>query len=301
MKPQLLLACLWLPLTCSFAHAGRIDLFLVAGQSNQVAFQAPASSLPLELQSQTDVIFRGTTGLVTTLQPQDDRFGPEMTFARSTADARALLGLPPIGISKYAVGSTNLAIDWNPGEYNGDPGIGVRYKNMISRALGTANLLRKQGYQPRWAGMLWLQGETDANDLAMATAYGENLHRLIQRVRSDLLTKFLPVSIAEIHAPFRRYRDLVRQHQEEVAATTPNVFIFDTDDLALVDKVHFGPDGIMEIGRRYALTFPVSTTSTSSIGSTSVPEPAVGSLMAVLAVLGITRWLLKRRCELRAG
>lgn len=262
------------------ANAAPIDIYLVAGQSNQISFQAPASALPAELQLQTDVLFRGTTGLVTPLQPMNAKFGPEMTFARSVADARAQLGLPQMAISKYAVGSTSLAVDWYPGEYGNDPKIGIRYKNMIYRAKGAATMLKQQGFQPRWAGMLWLQGETDAGDLAMAEAYGENLRLLIDRVRNDLLVKFLPVAIAEINAPARRYRSIVREGQEDVAATTPNVFIFDTADLTLVDNLHYDPAGVMEIGRRYASVLPLTTTPTRPTGGLyTVPEPSTLALL----------------------
>jgi len=285
MKPTCLLACVVSLAIHSVVAAAPIDIYLVAGQSNQISFQAPASALPAELHLQTDVLFRGTTGLVTPLQPMNDKFGPEMTFARSVADARAQLGLPQMAISKYAVGSTSLAVDWFPGEYGSDPRIGIRYKNMIYRAKGAATMLKQQGFQPRWAGMLWLQGETDAGDLAMAEAYEENLRLLINRVRSDLLVKSLPVAIAEIHAPTRLYRSIVRAGQEEVAATMPNVFIFDTDDLTLVDRLHYDPAGVMEIGRRYASVLPLTTLSRSTGGIYTVPEPPALAL-AFIAIAG---------------
>src|SRR5947199_34503 len=43
------------------------------------------------------------------------------------------------------------------------------------------------------AGFFWMQGESDAQDPAAATAYGVNLRRLLDQVRSDFSSPHLPI------------------------------------------------------------------------------------------------------------
>lgn len=91
------------------------------------------------------------------------------------------------------------------------------------------------------AGLLWIQGESDAKELNSALAYGENLAAMISELRFDLDAPDLPVVVAELATEdIYTYAALVRNAQVTVAQSLPNVDVIDSDDMPLqADARHY--------------------------------------------------------------
>lgn len=260
------------------AGAGTVRVWIAAGQSNMDGF-ASASGLPSNLQQpQPDVLYRPSSGPMTTLRPVDGRFGPEITFGQVMAKRT----LDDVAIIKYAKGSTSLAEDWAAD--------GIEYERLMLRVDSSLGYLRSIGLTPKLAGFLWMQGEEDAWHQDMALAYEDNLRGLIGRVREDL--GYVPFSIGRINAPFREYRDEVRIAQRDVLRTTAGVTLVETEVLELQDKVHLNPNGQMVLGRRFAKAFyQVEQLGTQRPASHLTPEPSTGVLAALAGLVG---WMWRK-------
>ncbi len=97
-----------------------------------------------------------------------------------------------------------------------------------------------------------MQGERDATAAVDAANYENNLRAFLAQIRSALRAPDLPVVIGRIYAPSKPFRTEVRSAQESVAATTSNVVLVDTDDLGLLDIIHYDAAAQIELGRRFA-------------------------------------------------
>ena len=99
---------------------------------------------------------------------------------------------------------------------------------------------------------IWMQGERDASTAETSQAYQINLHNFIQATRTRLNAPELPFVIGRIQAPQKKFRDLVRQAQQEVVATNTHISLVDTDDLTLMDIIHYDAASLVILGRRFA-------------------------------------------------
>jgi len=100
------------------------------------------------------------------------------------------------------------------------------------------------------AGVLWVQGETDA--FFFREDYAENLQGFVSALRDDLGEPELPFVIARVRG-FNTYgKLLVRDAQMAVAETDPFAVWVDTDDLVTSDNVHFDADSQLRLGKRMA-------------------------------------------------
>lgn len=216
---------------CGQGTAGPISVYFLAGQSNASGY-APAWGVA----DQMDVIYRPTRGVLRFLGPVDNTMGPEVFLGRTLTDAG-----DRVAIVKYAIGGTDMD-DW-------DPVTGQRFAGLVTRMNSTLGALVAQGYTPTVRGGFWMQGEEDALTLPLASAYGGNLTELLAAFRRNW-GQDLPVGIGRINAPYRPYRDLVRQAQEEAADA--RTWVWDTDDLPLMDRVHYSEVGQMMLGNRLA-------------------------------------------------
>ena len=88
---------------------------------------------------------------------------------------------------KYGLSSTNLAVGWNPN------GTGAVYNVFKARVAAAIADLTGAGKSPEIAGMIWMQGESDAMDHTHAVAYKENLKGFVTKVRSDFHTANMPI------------------------------------------------------------------------------------------------------------
>jgi hypothetical protein len=244
--------------------AGRIPLYVFAGQSNMVGAYAAAVELPtidptLHVQTK-NVLFWGPTadfpsrwGPLTA--PTEIRqtythsgFGPEVSSAPGLA-ARHPEG---IAIVKYAWNGTNLHTQWNPKNSLG------LYGGLVSRVRYAMNQLKtQQGKSAYVAGFFWMQGESDTMRKTHATAYGKNLEKFITSLRKDLRAPRMPFVISKIRdirkiRPLYRYSSVVRQEQARVARRVSHTYIVSTDGLELtsLSPIHFSTRGTVGLGRR---------------------------------------------------
>jgi len=176
--------------------------------------------------------------------------GPEVAFGRTLADAGRTVALV-----KHAVGGTDLAFYWNPGvpHGNGSPGEGYR---AFEAAITTASTTLDAAGEPwRWAGLAWMQGESDSLDLSLAYAYEANLEGFIASVRELTGEPALPVVVGLISTEAAwTYAGIVRDAELAVAAADPAVVYVETDDLPrnTLDVYHYDGPSERVMGQRFA-------------------------------------------------
>jgi hypothetical protein len=127
------------------------------------------------------------------------------------------------------------------------------YENAVRRA----RIAARAG---TLAGVLWHQGESDADSETAAPAHAGKLSALIACLRSDLSTPGLPFLIGDLGefgderrkpAAIER-RHIVRSGLRRVTAEDPHAAFVESAGLPGVDLVHFGRDALVELGNRYA-------------------------------------------------
>lgn len=236
-------------------------LIVVAGQSNALGYTLGPIDLPPHLRKPVarvqiwDPARRGFAPLqpgVNTGTPNNPRaWGPEAQFAFRWSQAH------PCGelyVVKYARGETGLApdpahADWSPAS------AGEVWDQATAQVDAAKAALKKQEPAARVEAVFWMQGETDAQDPAKASAYQQNLTRLIMRIRSRWGDDQTSVYVAQIDRPpgSNAGWDTVRQAQTAVAASTPNVHLTDTDPLPRqpADGVHLTGAGQVGLGERF--------------------------------------------------
>jgi hypothetical protein len=232
-----------------------VDVYLLGGQSNMSGIGEVASIPPSLRIAQDDVWIYSSwqpswTGLVTASEYGEAYFGPEVTFGRALGD----LTERPVGLIKHSVGGTDLAVYWHPGESDTDSDMGPGYSTWLTTVRAGLAALEASGEVPRIAGMIWMQGESDAITLSMAQAYEDNLRHLIDRVREDVGEPALPFALGLIDCvPCGSGRDQVREAQQIVADGDAQVFALETEDLQMwTDQVHYNGPGMRILGSRFA-------------------------------------------------
>ena len=248
-----------------------LQVYLLAGQSNMDGY-GYVTGLPPSLQvAQGDVrLFWSGLGAWSDLAPSSygsyygiEYFGPEVTFGRALAEADPL---GSFALIKHAVGGTDLASYWYPGTYRADPAQGAGYRDFLTTIDAALTDLDAEGTDWEIAGMIWMQGESDAFTPEMAAAYESNLTTFIGRVRDDVAAPEMPFSIGKIHCPTCTYGDVVRAGEDGVAATVPHVVAFETTDLPInADNIHYDGSGMRTLGERFAQSLsgePLSVTPT---------------------------------------
>ncbi len=266
-------------------------LYYLGGQSNMDGYGFVAE-LPASLAGEMDgiMIYHGNTqgdntpvdgrGLWSTLCPghgagfvsdgtantYSDRFGVELSFAEKMKE---LFPGERIAIIKYSRGGTSIdtaaaggAGAWLP-SYTGGNGIN-QYDHFIATVNGalTAGDIDGDGNKDVLipSGILWMQGESDANNEYSTSIYKENLAMLIDSIRNVFSAPEMPVAIGRISDSHNdadsivwTWGDAVRDAQANYVAEDGNAaLVTSTDNYSYSDPWHYDSEGFIDLGRKFA-------------------------------------------------
>jgi hypothetical protein len=207
-----------------------------------------------------------------------DQFGPELSFGYRM---KQLYPNDEIYLIKYGISGTTLAEDWNP------DGTGPCYNTFIARVNAAMTNLTTNHKDPTIAGMAWMQGESDAiESYSFSVNYESNLVNFIGKVRTFVKTSFgtttLPIVMGRITTYYGSTTNntIVRNAQNDIVNKVQNISVFNTDDLEWAYRGHYGTQGQIDLGIRFANEFAPA------------PEPStlvmVGS--GLLCLLGGYAW-----------
>ncbi|MCZ2342377.1 MAG: sialate O-acetylesterase [Bacteroidales bacterium] len=248
-------------------RADHYDVFLIGGQSNcdgRGKVAELTGPLAKWKQPQADVLItyscsklRGpilTSGGFVPLQPgysvapgsnkakglPSGTFGPEVSFGRGMADR---LKGRKIALIKYTEGGTSLSKDWNPDVKD------RMYSAFVDFTKKSLRELTDKGHTYTVRGMIWHQGESDAN--LSAEVYQKMLTAFIARVRQDLAVPGIVFGIGEVYDNGKR--DSIRTAQKATAAQASSAYFVSSEKLNTFDKgVHFDAASQIELGERFA-------------------------------------------------
>ncbi|WP_430932096.1 sialate O-acetylesterase [Saccharicrinis sp. 156] len=175
------------------------------------------------------------------------KFGPEIAFSHLLAEKYPDY---TIAIVKTSAGGTKLWKHWLPNQ-----GMYSRFLQNMENAM---QQLADSGVVCEIDGMLWMQGESDAETIEWANAYEKNLKILFEDVREQTKKDELPIVMGRISIGLLRetpwtfdYTERVQIAQEKVAAEDENVFIINTDKIkTLKDNTHFNSEAQIWLGKR---------------------------------------------------
>lgn len=234
------------------ATAGRTRVFFLAGQSNMAGLGYNSELPPAYDAPQTDVSY-WSGGTWVDLAPgfgyQSNMFGPEISFGRAIKDA---LPIDTIHLVKYAASGTALYNDWAPPS-------GPQYTAFMNTANAALSNLDAAGVDYEIAGILWMQGESDADE-NQAASYEANLRNFIANLRLQFSNPTLPFIVARVRDHFggdSGQAAIVRAAQITVATTTTGVEWFDTDTYPLSTDYpgHYDTQGQISLGLDFANTY----------------------------------------------
>ncbi len=277
--------------TLSPLHATVYRLYYLGGQSNMDGYGS-VSELPAELKAAPEgvMIYQSSAaddnspvngaGKWSSLLPghgrgfksdgvanaYSDRFGVELTLARRL---RELNGSHPIALLKYSKGGTSIHVDaaryfgcWDP---DFDKGDGVNQYDHFLATLRRALSVRDidgDGQDDTLvpAGIVWMQGESDAGEEAIARQYEANLKRLMDLVRAALRVDDLPVVVGRISDSGKDddgqiwdYGSVVRRAQADFCRKDAcAALVTSTDGYGYSDKWHYDTAGYIDLGIRFA-------------------------------------------------
>jgi sialate O-acetylesterase len=241
------------------------DLWVLAGQSNMQGVGGLIDVTPPHPQ----VMMLGMDGRWKQAEeplhwledsPDPVHSGDPKTRERRSAQAHksrqkgAGLGLPfaealtqatgvPIGLVICAHGGTSMA-QWDPAKK--DEGGKSLYGSMMRQFQLAGGKVK---------GVLWYQGESDANGDA-SKGYPQVFARFINAVRSDFGQPELPFYYVQIGRFIRggdsKGWNAVQEAQRLLPERVPNTAVVSVIDLELDDLIHVGTQGLKRAGQRLA-------------------------------------------------
>jgi sialate O-acetylesterase len=172
--------------------------------------------------------------------------GLGLTFAKAVAAGSGT----PIDLIPCAHGGTSMA-QWNP-ELAPLGG-----KSLFGAMLRRTRLALATSPQTRVKGVLWYQGESDA-DAESAKVYRKRMHTLIAEFRKQLDVPDLPFLMVQL-GPFAcsehlnsRWWTEIREIQRTLPDEIPGAGVVPAIDLETDDAIHIGTQGHKRLGHRMA-------------------------------------------------
>jgi sialate O-acetylesterase len=149
----------------------------------------------------------------------------------------------PVGLVPVAHGGTSMA-EWDPEK-----------KDEEGKSLYGSMLRQVRAAGGRVKGVLWDQGESDANPSA-CREYSEAMIRFVEELRDDLDDDDLPIYAVQI-GRFVRSGDpsawnAIREAQRKLPEAIEHFSVVPSLDLELDDPIHIGTQGLKRLGRRLA-------------------------------------------------
>ena len=168
--------------------------------------------------------------------------GLGLSFAKARVDQTGV----PIGLVPAAHGGTSMQ-QWDPAR-----------KGQGGHSLYGATLERVKAVGGKVAGILWYQGESDANP-ADAALYEARMTALVQSFRADLGQPDLPFYYVQlggfISDPFPESVsgwNRVRESQRTWSDSLPNLGMVSAIDCGLDDLIHIDTSSLTTLGTRLA-------------------------------------------------
>jgi len=236
-------------------YADNIDLFIMAGQSNMQGWRSDAASYPADkshLDKRIPFYFKALNYDSThkkweTLRPQKGHFrkghfGPEVSFSRALFKNKQLRP----AIFKYSSGGTSLKKDWKVA------GKGGLYDDMVTNLKKAIKELQAQGHKVTPRAIVWIQGESDADNEKLATEYYWHLKRMLTHLRNNVLHKpQLPVilSVDEQHPRVQQNPQVV-DAQIRLASENNTMSFVSMMGLEKYDATHLTAKGTIQQGQR---------------------------------------------------
>ncbi|MFY7863970.1 sialate O-acetylesterase [Roseateles sp.] len=266
---------------------GGYDVVLLAGQSNMAGRGAIPS--PLDEDGQPDpsiMMWDPVRGIVPAKDPiihtelgnKPTAVGMGLTFAKAyLADAKRR-GEPErkVLLVGAAWGGTGFSEDVPQFHHRwvatDDPAIGGDlYRAAVQRANAAIQAAQAQDSSSRFRGILWHQGESDANKAGSAN-YAQQHKALMNALRMNIsgavgtplvVGEMTPCFMVHCNAPSGKagpdaYRRQVFDYIHDIAAQVPNSAWVSSEGLASngpKDEIHFNTASQRELGRRYAQKF----------------------------------------------
>ena len=239
--------------SASAGNAKTVKIFLFGGQSNMLGRKKAAGLKPPCNKPFNKVkIWNSKLNIWRPLLADGinakGRFGPEISFGHAILET---FPKEDIRLVKYAASGTALYNDWSP-QTKGEQYL--RFVNTVKNALSK---LKASGTNYEVAGMMWLQGESDAHE-GKADTYEKNLAEFIAHMRKQFKTPEMPFVIARVRNYYGRKTGqarIVRKAQVKVAESTKNAAWFNTDDCSMFNKGHYNMAGLVKIGERFAAKY----------------------------------------------
>ena len=281
------LGCAALTLVLAWPNPGHaqlpaqpVDVYLVAGQSNMTGQGVLANLQSGQVPDPRPWLYH-SANLKSSAEPftwaplrpaseTREKFGPEVSFGNRMQERTRYR---PVALIKHAFTATNLASDWNPGKDGNDRAHrGAQFQILVGTVDAGMKALREKGFDPTIRGMIWQQGESDADATEWAVGYAANLSHFIARVREQFQAPDMVFVYGFVLPPpcHSLWRDTIRTAQGAIDQDSgspfavKNAFAVYTDDLSHrandpntldpSDHIHLGTAGIWELGRRMAET-----------------------------------------------
>lgn len=168
------------------------------------------------------------------------RMGTELTLGRAL---HPIIG--QIVIAKYAIGAAGL--DEHLGVASDYPTDG---DNVHAQFLAWV-AEQEEALNCYFAGLVWIQGNGDADDAGEAGRYQANLTALVASVRGEFGN--VPLVVVKLHSSMAGAQvATVQAAQVAVVEDTRISALVDSDDLGLRDTDHYTADAFVTLGERIA-------------------------------------------------